>query len=284
MDTDIRASLELAAAGPDVEAVVAILGEASGEPLKDSAELWVIDRVTGKTVVRRVSTEPGSPRAAEVLSIRALELLRASFLEVALASGRTPKVVPQPPPVEVTRWTEAALDDRWRSTWAIEMGGCVLGSLEGLTPSLVPIARLQRSFGDHFLGRVTLAGLGTPSRLDTPSGTADVSLQFGLVEGAWRWRAGTWLQPVLSIGAGALRVSATGQTAFPYHGISRARWSAVADAGMGVRVPIRGRFELAVEAHVQAARPYPVIRFLDAEVAGAGRPTLISSLTLIAWM
>lgn len=284
LDANIRASLEQAAAGPDVEAVVAILGEAFGEPLTDSAELWVIDRVTGKTVVRRVSTEPGSARAAEVLSIRALELLRASFLEVALAAGRAPKVIPQAPPVEVTRWTNAALDDRWRATWAIEVGGCVLGSLEGLTPSLVPIARLQRRFGDHFLARITLAGLGTPSRLQTPSGTVDVSQQFGLFEGALRWRVDKWIQPVLSVGAGALHVSATGQFSFPIEGRTNASWALVGDAGIGVRVPIRGRFEVAVEGHAQVARPYPMIRFFDEVVARAGRPTLISSLTLIAWM
>ena len=174
----------------------------------------MIDRVTGKTVVRRVPNETGSARAAEVLSIRALELLRASFLEVALA-GHTPKIVPQPPPAEVTRFADDALveamDNRPRSGWAVEVGGCVLGSLEGLPPSFVPIARVQRSFGDTFVGRVTVAGLGTQSHLTWAEGTADVSQQFGLVEGAVRFRVDKTIQPFFSAGAGALHIAAAGQ-------------------------------------------------------------------------
>ncbi|MEO8214052.1 MAG: hypothetical protein ABI560_12700, partial [Myxococcales bacterium] len=93
--TDVRAVLEQVAAAPDVQAVVAIIGpgweDTSSRREKNSAEVWVIDRVTGKTVMRRVPNERAPGRGAEVLSVRALELLRASFLEVALmAAGRPP--------------------------------------------------------------------------------------------------------------------------------------------------------------------------------------------------
>ena len=306
---DIRASLEQAAAGPDVEAVVAILGD-SGDSggagdssgadgtadgaARNSAELWVIDRVTGKTVVRRVPNQAGSPHAAEALSIRALELLRASFLEVALSAERTSKAAPrQPPaPVEVTRFAETALaeamDAGARSSWAVEVGGAVLGSLDGMPASLLPIVRVQRGLGERFVARVTLAGLGTPAHLDTPSGgTADVSQQFGIVEAAARFRVGRRIQPFASLGAGVLHVSAVGQASLPYQGLSQDRWSAVADAGAGVRLRLARRFELALEAHAQVASPYPLIRFIDTEVAREGRlarPTLLGSLTLLAWM
>ena len=289
---DIRTALEQAAGRPGVEAVVAILGDTRGEPLQESAELWVIDRVTGKTVVRRVPNAPGSARAAEILSIRALELLRASFLEVALAAGRAPKSVAQPPPAEVTRFAEDALeeamDNRPRVGWAVEVGGCVLGSVEGVKPSLVPIARIQRGFGDHFLGRVTLAGLGTQSHLNTEAGgTADVSQEFGLVEGALRFRVDQMFQPFLSLGTGALHVAAVGHVSGQYQGISNSLWALLVDAGAGVHIPIGGRFELSLEVHAQAAHPYPEIRFFEDSVAREGRltrPTLISSLSVIAWL
>ena len=57
------------------------------------------------------------------------------------------------------------------------------------------------------------------------------------------------------------------------------------DAGAGLRVPLNSRFELGLEVHAQAARPYPVIRFSEINViAREGRPTLVSSLSVITWL
>jgi hypothetical protein len=303
LGTDIRASLEEAAEGPEVEAVVAILGDASGDGAEDSAELWVIDRVTGKTVVKRVQNHAGSTHSAEVLSIRALELLRASFLEVALRASRVPKAgqvpPPPPPPTEVTRWTDAAIADvvstsRWPSTWAIEGGGCVLASLEGVPPSVMPLVRVQRAFGEHALGRVTLAGFGTRTRVSTPQfGQPEIVQQFGLVEAAARFRKGALFQPFLSIGGGALHVSASGHpapaTGGTISGIAGDQWSLLADVGVGAHLWFGGRFELAIEGHAQGAQPYPVVRYDTTasginDLAKEGRPTLVGSLTLLGWM
>jgi hypothetical protein len=290
LDGDIRASLERVAAGPDVEAVVAILGDALRDPFEDSAELWVIDRVTGKTVTRRVPSQPGSTRAAEILSIRALELLRASFLEVALAGGRASAARPTSP--AVTRFADeaftGAMETHRRVGWAVEVGGCVLGSLEGFSPSLVPLVRIQRSVADYFLARVTFAGLGTQSHVDSTQGTAEVSQQFALAEVALRFRLDARLQPFLSAGAGALHVSAIGKPASIYEqGLTKDRVALLADLGTGLRLSITRRFELALEVHAQAAHPYPTIRFFGVDVASEGRltrPIWLGSLTAIAWM
>ncbi len=282
---DPRAFLEEQAAAPDVEAVVAILAAAP----TDIVELWVIDRVTGKTVTRRLPAEPATARSAEVLSIRALELLRASFLEIALGASRagpdpsTPP--PPPPPPEVARMTEVALDNGWPKTWAIEAGGCLLGSFEGFSPSLAPVVRGERIWLDRIVGRLTIAGLGTPAHVKSMVGSASVSQTFGLVEVAVKLRPETRLRPFLSLGAGVLHVTAEGRgTAFPYQALSGDQWSPIADAGAGVRVALRGRFELAAEVHAQVARSYPEIHFVDGTVARSGRPTVIGSLTLVAWL
>ena len=175
------------------------------------------------------------------------------------------------------------------STWAVEVGGCVLGSLEGFTASVMPVARVQHAFGDHLLGRVTMAGLGTRTEIihhfsATDAAHAEVTQQFGLFEAAFRWRRNQTLQPFLSMGAGLLHLTAAGQqTLPPIVAITGERWSLLADVGAGVHVSFR-RFELALEGHAQAARPYPVIRFLNEEVAREGRPTLISTLTFLVWM
>ena len=91
--------------------------------------------------------DPAATRSAEVLSIRALELLRASFLEIALGASRAEPPdapPPPPPPPEVKRMTEVALDNRWPQTWALEVGGCVFGSFEGIGPAVAPVLR-----GEH---------------------------------------------------------------------------------------------------------------------------------------
>lgn len=294
--SDVRASLEEAAAGPDVEAVVAILG-AEDDDARDAAELWVIDRVTGKTVVRRVTVQPGARRPAETLSIRALELLRASFLEVALAARRAAAAESaQAPSAAVERFAqrplEEAIEDRTRETsrWGVEVGGCLLGSVGGsatMPPALLPVARLQRRLGDLAFARLGVAGLGTRAHLDFPGGSADVSQQLGLLEGGVRFRAQARVQPFLSLGVGALHAAATGQSTGVYMGSSGDRWAAVFDAGAGVRVGLRGRFELVLEAHAEAAHPYPTVRFIDTTVATEGRlsrPILVGGASVVVWL
>jgi hypothetical protein len=283
---DVRAALEEAATAPDVDAVVALIADAPG----DAIELRVIDRVTGKTVIRTVPVQPDSDRTAEVLSIRALELLRASFLEIALGASRAPAATANPhpaPPPEVTRMTRVALESGLVKTWAVEVGGCLLRSFEGVPLSLAPVIRLERALGQRLMVRLTLAGLGTRARVQGFAGSdisAGVTQDFGLAELGLELRPGRRLRPFFSLGAGALHVTSEGQTSPPYRGATATLWALAADAGVGARLALGARFDLALEVHAQVAEPYPTIRFEKEPVARSGRPTMIGSLTLLAWL
>jgi hypothetical protein len=255
-----------------------------------SAELWVVDRMTGKTLVRHVRADPkAAARIPEVLSVRAVELLRASFLELAITSRPGAKPPEEPPPVPVapvvTRWaTEPFEDPDW--VWAVEAGG---GALDGASflpdrvgSEFVPIARLQRALGEGFCARATFAGLGTEARVNTPGGYADVSQSVVLAEAVVRFRRGRRFEPILSLAAGTLRVSAQGHHSAPYDSAAGTHWSFAGGAGFGFRVPIRPRrFEVGVEIQALLAQPSPVVRFFDTELARAGRPTLLASVTLL---
>jgi hypothetical protein len=184
----------------------------------------------------------------------------------------------------VSRAAAPPASERAQRLWAFEAGGSVLGSLEGIGPSFAPMARVEIAFGGRYLGRLTLAGLGTEAHVGTPAGAADVSQHLALLEIGARFRLDRRLQPFLSAGGGVMLVTADGRTAWPYEARSSSRLVAALDGGAGIRIPIGGRFELGTELHLLAARPYPVIRFVDVEVARAGRPTLIGSVTLVAWM
>ena len=90
------------------------------------------------------------------------------------------------------------------------------------------------------------------------------------------------LEPVLSFGAGILYLAAEGHEMAPYIGGNAYRISAAADAGVGLRMPLRPRrVELGFELHALVAEPYPVVRFTQSEVARAGRPSLLASITLL---
>ena len=282
-NTDPREFMEEQSLEPDVEAVVAIFADSP----TDAVELSVIDRVTRKTVTRRVPADPAATRSAEVLSIRALELLRASFLEIALGASRAEPPdapPPPPPPIEVKRMTDKALDNRWPHAWGLEVGGCVFGSLQGLGPAIAPVLRGEHSWRDMIEARVTLAGLGSRPRVESESATASVAQAFGLAEVGLKLRARQIVRPFFSLGAGVLHVTTEAQP--PPHGraVNGGLWTPIADAGLGVRIALRGRFELAAEFHAQVASNYPAIQFFGDTVARAGRPTMIGSLTLVAWL
>jgi len=387
--SDLRAAIDRAAARARADAVIAIFGD----PTRQGAELRILDRATGKVIARRIPVPAESTRAAEILSIRALELLQASLLEVALASppgdpsargapaegGRpsgspsTPKenakrpetaraaesarprdagrpVDPHRPPAterrpetarsEVTgRATEtprpeataagptndeSPVEPRDRASrdqpppappspaadrgpvvatrhasdavaparpalpfrYALELGGVVLGSFEGLPPSVLPVIRGGVRLSRHFEARLAVAGLGTRARVQTADGTAGatVALSFGLVEAVLGFRPGARVQPFVSLGAGAARLSVEGRAGWPYPSRADALWTAIADAGLGVRVGLGQRFQLAAELHAQGAYPYPVVRFLDTTLAEAGRPTVLGGLSLVTWL
>jgi hypothetical protein len=280
LGADVRGSLEKLAP-PSDGAATALVAVVASDP--GSADLWVIDRVTGKTVVRKVNAGGAdAPRVAEVLAVRAVELLRASFLELAIAAPPSPGAPPPPPPpVVVERFATATLEEAdW--SWAVEAGGATADALGGPWNAILSVARIEHAFGRRLCARITFAGLGTAARVDTPEGYVGLSQTVLLAEGIVRFRRGRRIEPMVSLGAGALRLAADSHESAPYEAVSGARWSAAADVGAGLRVPLRRhRFELGVEVHALAAQPYPVVRFFESDVSHAGRPTLLGTLTLL---
>ena len=322
----VRTAMEPPARTAGTDAVVALFGDDAQDP----GLLWVVDRATGKSVTRPIPHDAEGPRSAQILSVRALELLRASFLEAALApAGATPRgrvptasppsaeggraaiAAPAPatvgavrttaapsPPAEGTRAQGpgaglaiagvAAPPAHGPPRAALEAGGLVLGSLDGVPPVLLPLLRatLVPVVRWPLRARVTVAGLGTRARVNGPEGDADVSHQLALAEALWVFRLARRWQPFLSVGAGAAYVSARGVpqagTAGPA-GRTASAWAFAADAGAGLHVALGEHLQLAGEVHVEGDAPYPAIRSLGKELATEGRPTLLASLSVVAW-
>lgn len=78
--------LQAAAREAGAEAAVSVQPSALG------VEVWLVDRVTGKTLSREVvQTQPGLERE-RLIAVRVVELLRASLLELQLPSGTAGEV------------------------------------------------------------------------------------------------------------------------------------------------------------------------------------------------
>ena len=273
---DARASLEMLASGPGVDAVVAILGDES----PDLIEVWVADRVTGGSLVRRTPYLKSGDRDAEVLAIRAIELLRASLLEVDMAG----KARLSAKPTQVAQRTGHAPEPRDDSRWGLEVGGNVVTSFDGVGPAVVPLLRVDAALATFCLVQATFAGLGTRARVGSNVGSAQVSEQFALGGATIRGRAHHRVRPTFSLALGALRTSAEGRADWPYDEWTATKWSFLADVGVGLRLATGHRYEVVIEAHGQLAEPYPAVRFLGANVASSGRPDLLFTLALVAWL
>jgi hypothetical protein len=152
---------------------------------------------------------------------------------------------------------------------------------------VVPLLRLERRLGTFFMLRLTAAGLGTAARVNRESGHADVSHRIALLELVLRFRSGKGIQPFLSLGGGVLEWTVTGTPASDFSNLGnpeQSHYSGTANVGAGLRFPIQRRFEIAAEVQAELANRYPEIRFVGTDVAYEGKPTLVGSLTLAAWM
>jgi len=253
-----------------------------GDLAKGLAELWVADRITGKTVVRRLDVQASSGRRiSEILAIRAQELLRASLVECLMKVDQVGADAPASPPLQVHHFVDGALAFRsapW--TLGLELGITTFSGWGGLGPTLAPAARLRLALGERLWSSLTAVGLGTRPRVETATASASVSQNILLVEIAYCLKPRRLVRPVFTLGLGAERLAVDGTAVLPYQGEHNARWFAAGDAGLGVSFRLHAHWEMQFEVHALFTTPRPSVRFLDTEAASAGQPTMLAILTL----
>jgi hypothetical protein len=276
-----RAWLEQLAVQRGVDAVVAIVGDVS----PDTVEVWIVDKVTRKSVVRRVPFQPQSERAPNTLAIRAIELLRSSFLEIDLAASERRDQSVAAPPATVVHFLEMERLASRPERFGIEMGGTAIMSLNSVGPAVLPLIRFDWAARSWLVVQADVAGLGTRPTVETTAGSAQVTQGYGLLGGCYRFRTGQRLRPFVVLAAGMLYTSVEGRTSSPnQEGRYADKWSFLLDGGVGASLRLRDRFYLAVAVHTQMAEPYVAIRFADSVVATSARPNLLLTLTIGAWL
>jgi hypothetical protein len=278
-------SLDLAAAAERSDALAAI--GLSYDADAQEVELRVVDRLTSKVLVRRAPLGGAQDsHAAEVLAVRAVDLLRASLLELLTR----PRIAPRPlapalqsQRTQAAKFARSALPSDARHGFALELGAGMLASVSGVGPAVLPVVRAQHRLFEPLSLRIGVAGLGSEPRVRTTRASARVGQdlgELGLVLTIWS-RRGIGLTS--SLAGGLLYTSVEGQAEWPYRARRGAVWSAMLDAGVGLDLRLGSRFDLRFETHALLAEPYPVVRFMQDERAHSGLPSLLQTLTFAGW-
>lgn len=272
-------------------AVVALIGD----PATRSAELWVFDRIRAQGQIHRIPEPIGdSQQVPEVLAIRTIEVLRASALEQLVESSRPPAppaaprapVTPPPAAPRAPITPPPAPKDASVAAsrgFGVETGLASVESRGGPGTAFLPVIGLRVQLGRVIFLRLGVAALGSRPTVATSIGSVSVSQAFGLLEVGLAFRPGRRLQPLVTGGAGVLRVDVDGQGVPPFLGVGAGRFAAMFDAGIGLAARIAPHLALVAEAQAFAAFPYPTIRFVDTTVSTLGRPGFAQVLSLVVW-
>jgi hypothetical protein len=281
--TDSRAWLKALVAERGLDAVIDIVGDGG----LIAVEVWVTNKAPRTFEASRVVLEANTKNASEQLAIRAIEVLRSSFLEIDLAAReRRGKPIANPPTTALSQddVNEANQRDRHPERFGLEVGAAALTSLDGVGPAILPIVRLDWAVHAWLVVQAAVAGLGSRPTVATTAGNARVAQQYAVMGGSYRFRSNQRLQPFVGLSAGVLRTSVEGRADLPRRGHGVDQWSFLLDGSLGAGLPLGGRYYLALAAHVHVAEPYVAVHFEDAVVATSGRPNLLLTLTLGAWL
>jgi hypothetical protein len=263
-----------------------------GDPETGQAELCVVRRAARRAAVRRATVVMDDPeRMSEALATRALELLRATALELSITSGTaevppTSSTASEPPPRSAPEQRLEAAPPPGppptsnASFVLVDMGLGVWDSIDGPPAALTPVARIGFRLSERICARISVAGLGSRPRVQTVYGSATLAQTMALFELSAMLRRGKRLRPTLSLGAGVVAMAITGTGAGGYDGRAPQQWSAAFDGGVGVAFAVGPHAAVVTELHALVASPHPVVRFVDTRVATVGYPSLLLTLAL----
>jgi len=260
------------------------------QPSALGVDVWLIDRVTGKTLSREVvQTGPGADQD-RVIAVRVVELLRASLLELQLPSGAEGELRATPQLQALAGLPRSgAAQERGPGPAPAAAGSGVLrfAAAGGLSSSVgtVPITPLA-ALGAFWQPSEWLA-IGLSSFI--PLASAEVSAREGSARIAtWELHAGPRLYPLTR--AGAIRpfvdlglaliwcqIDATRATS-PLIATSDQLLSAGAHAGVGLDWQLSSSFSLYATGGASLAAAKPVVQFAGRDVLTLARPLVSGTL------
>jgi hypothetical protein len=249
------------------------------------ADVWVVDHLSGESLIRRVDAgaAPGA-EPARTLAIRAVELLRASVLELRKRSVKetAPGVPEKTTPATGAPWpAPARMARRPLTGWSIEFGAATT-STAGFGPTVGPSAWLSRAVAPGWLVGARWVGPTFGPALQGAGATARLQ-QMMLLGEVCRVVGRGPVAPLAGVGIGAVESDATGQAAAPLQAHDVHALSAALHASLGLYVRLAERVGLVVETGALLLVPARPVRVVGETVGDASSWSWVSSLGLMMW-
>jgi hypothetical protein len=282
---DQRTSVETIGREANPVAAFAIFPGSKSAGGQATAEIWVSDRQKGKATVQRMRVEPqDADRSAAVLAVHAVELLKASLVDLWLPEAARKVEPPPPPPPDVV-----AINARPYafSGFGLELAGGLLANPGGLDPTWTPALRVSFG-GERGLGvRIGVATAGQRTSVANAAGSGSVGQQVATAQALYAFRPAARVQPFVAGGGGAYRISVDGVANDPDAWVDRSRqkWTAALGVAGGLTIALSEHLALSASAEALLLLPRPVVELgdgVDARVGQAGRPALLVTAGLLA--
>lgn len=260
-----------------LDAVISIPNR-SEPPLVD---VWVFESSAEAPHVTRVSLEPGTENAPEKLAIRAIDVLRSTFLELDIQnqarSGPT-EVGLEP---DQTAVPEVGGD---ATTVGLAAGLAMLTGFDGVKPAVMPTARIDLALNPTWTLQVAAAGLGTRPSLDAASYGAQIQQVYAVFGARYRFDLGRDWRPFGALSAGILSTSVEGRADFPGHAQNQNLRSLLVEGSLGADWAVFDDYYFSLAAHLHLAAPSANVIIVDSVVATTGRPNLALTFTFGTWL
>ncbi|MCC6527810.1 MAG: hypothetical protein IT373_34515 [Polyangiaceae bacterium] len=270
----VRVELERAATEAGAIAAIAVEGDSA------AADVWVTDRLTGKTLVRRLDGSGGrGARGPATLAIRAVELLRASLGEAGGPDAGDEL------PGDVASWmrSDALAAHAVLSGFGASLGVGLVQSFDGLGPAFGPVVRLSCAAPMGLGGRLALVGPGGGPSFDGPLGRASALQTLIVAEAVYApVLGGSRFVPLASAGVGAYYLHASGELDDPSLATSGGSWAAAFVLGGGLAARPTPNVAVTLDLDLLFTAPRVVVAMAGEPVGSAGRPSLVAALGVVA--
>lgn len=265
------------APGATPVATIVLAGTGSGV----AADIWIADRVTAKTTVRRIDITQRA-QAASILAVRTVELLRASLLETQQPSApaeahdaATPEVTNRLEPAQPPPEPDASPD----LETAMDLGVIGLFGFSGIRPQVGPSLRV--SVGTpNIKGRVTLAAPILGERMEQSQGVATAQPVLAQLDVVAGFPVDEKLRFYGSLGFGAYLLRVRGDADAPAIAHDETASGGVVQMGMGLQLDASPQLALFIEPQLIWLLPEVIVRIAGQEAARIGQPAIGTTIGL----
>lgn len=241
-----------------------------------TAEIWVSDRVSQRTVVETAQlTQVDHVRESEILAVRAVELLKASLAEFWVEPA--PPAAPRPTSKSIEKPVAppVARPRAFAAGFGLGVGVGVLDGFREIGALWMPTVLVSYGWEHGAALQLGFHGLGPAAMVSSTFGSATVDEQFATVDVMKTWWPRWPVVPLACAGVGVHHVHVSGSGVGPYKGTSGDNWSPLTSLGLAAGVPLYSGLSVMAQARAVVAWPPTAIRIAQADAGHVGGPSLL---------